>query len=247
MKVELIEYTGNGRSSRAAAELLVFTKSTRLDMSPSLIHDISGWSDDRLWEELEYMSNTIPSSWEFVDYVFLISKCTRAFTHQLVRNRHGSYAQQTMRILDVEGFSYEIGPTIESDENRLDEYCNSMEIVDRMYSKLIKDGAAIEDARGILPTNIHTNIVCKFNLRTISEMVAKRSSPRVQGEYRNFIRDVANLILEVHPWAKFFLRDRKSDAARKLDEFISEAFDGVEFIDGDDEIKMIKLVDILRG
>lgn len=251
MKIRLINYTGIGNPNpRFAAELLAFTKSTRLKMSPSLMDEIQSWSEDKLNEELEYMSNTIPSSWEFVDYTFLLEGCTRAFTHQLVRNRHGSYAQQTMRILDVSGFGYEVGPSIECDQNLLEDYCDTMATLNEEYKSLIEKGAAVEDARGVLPTNIHTNIVVKFNLRTLAEIVSKRSSPRTQGEYRQFVEGLADGVLEVHPWAKAFLRNRKHEAAAELDDFISktfEMFDGYDYISDKDKMSILKLVDILRG
>ena len=188
-----------------AAHKLIFTKQTRLKMNPELFDDIRNWPKQRILDELEYMSNTIASSWEFIDYTFLINDCTRAFTHQLVRSRNNSYAQQTMRILDVSGFEYKVGPSIESDVELLEMYCCHMENTDNTYKELIKKGAAIEDARGVLPTNIHTNIVVKINLRSAADVISKRSSIRTQDEYREFVELMRKYILDVHPWAGVFL------------------------------------------
>jgi hypothetical protein len=54
MKVTLIEFTGKGSSNEQwrAADLLIFTKSTRLTMSPGLIEDIARWSEEKKMEEL---------------------------------------------------------------------------------------------------------------------------------------------------------------------------------------------------
>ena len=93
MKVTLVSTTPD------AAELLLFTKSTRLTMAPSLLAEIHAWPQEKKLAELAYMANTIPSSWEFVDYVFLVEGVSRAYTHQQVRTRAASYAQQTMRVL----------------------------------------------------------------------------------------------------------------------------------------------------
>lgn len=241
MKVTLVDYTGKGMYPRYAAELMIFTKSTRLTMSPRLLSDISEMNDLEINNELEYMSNTIPSSWEFCNYTFMIENCTRAFTHQLVRNRQGSYAQQTMRVLNVSGFSYEAGPSIKNDPICKSVYKQVMDHLNLEYKYLIKSGAAVEDARGILPTNIHTNIVAAYNLRTVSELVSKRSSPRTQGEYREFIEAMRAAVLEVHPWAHHFLRNRKQDAASQLDKILQEQFSG------DDLMAALKLVDMLRS
>jgi thymidylate synthase ThyX len=83
VNVTLINYTPD------ALETLIFTKNTRLRMSATGLDEIREWPEEKKAKELEYMKNTIQSSWEFVDYVFLISDVTRAFTHQLVRHRVG--------------------------------------------------------------------------------------------------------------------------------------------------------------
>lgn len=242
MKVTLIEYTGKGRSPRAAAELMVFTKSTRLKMNPGLLQNIKAMTDDEINAELDYMAKTIPSSWEMVDYTFLIEGVTRAFTHQFVRTRNGSYAQQTMRILDVAGFSWSTGPSIEVNPDRKAIYDQHMIDTNRVYQELIAAGASIEDARGVLPTNINTNIVAKFNLRTLSEMISKRSSSRTQGEYRDVIDGMADAILAVHPWAWRFIANRKLEAASELEDVVRSLP-----ISKDEKISLIKSIDILRS
>ncbi len=241
MKVTLIDYTGKGQGEWAAADLLIYTKSTRMQMCPGLYEEISKMTEQEKLKELEYMSNTIKSSWEFCDYTFLIEGVSRAFTHQFVRNRHGSYAQQTMRVLDVSGFEYVTGPSIVNTPND-EKYADHMAYINDAYLDLIASGAKIEDARGILPTNIKTNIVAKFNLRTMSEMAEKRSSPRTQGEYRDVLHDMVDAILEVHPWCGVFLRNRKIEAAAKLDLFVADHTKSEE-----ERREILKLIDILRG
>jgi thymidylate synthase ThyX len=55
---------------------------------------------------------------------------------------------------------------------------------------------AIEDARGVLPTNIHTNIVAKFDLRTLADTMRKRASTRTQGEYRDVMDGMKDAVLK---------------------------------------------------
>jgi len=261
MKVQLIDYTGAGHPdpARHAANVLVFTKQTRLNMTPRLMVEIALWDEPRIYQELSYMANTIPSSWEFVNYSFLITDVTRAFTHQFVRTRTGSYAQQTMRVLDVSGWSFGRGPTVEHpvpfpDEEgqegeefeqaraRAELYDDTMVTIDCAYRDLIDMGAKIEDARGILPTNILTNIVANFSLRSVADLVRKRSSPRTQGEYRSVLDAMKAEVIRVHPWAALFL-DRDFDrAAAELDNKIN----GLD-ISEEVRTKMMKLVDQMRG
>lgn len=247
MKVTLIDYTGAGSAdpARYAASRLVFTKQTRLEMKPGLLAEIENWDWAKLEEELRYMANTIPSSWEFVDYTFLITDVTRGYTHQQVRTRTASFAQQTMRVLKMAGWTYGTGPSIEKDAHRKAVYDSTMEAIDKTYNWLIENGAEIEDARGVLPTNIHTNIVAKFNMRTFVEMVRKRSSPRTQGEYRAVLDGMVEAVREVHSFIDFFINRTFDVAAKELDQFISELYEGGQ-ISLEGKTKMIKLVDQMR-
>ena len=188
------------------------------------MNEIRAWTWKRKMKELAYMANTIPSSWEFVHYTFLIENVTRAFTHQLVRTRTASFAQQTMRVLNVEGWTYSTGPTVIDDQSNNAIYQNAMKDVSGAYDDLIKHGAAIEDARGILPTNIHTNIVMSANLRTITEMIK-------------------TCITEVHNWAQIFFNQDFDKAADDLYQNIANA----SGLNTDERTAMVKLVDKMRA
>lgn len=235
MKVTLIDHT------YGAVDKLIFTKNTRLKMSPDFIETIQDMTMEEKTRELEYMVNTIRSSWEFVSYTFMIEGVSRAFTHQFVRNRQGSYAQQTMRILDVSGFDYVTGPTILQDPGALQVYQEIMGDIQDAYDELIEMGVKIEDARGVLPTNICTNICVQYNLRTLAELVTSRSSPRTQGEFREVLDAMYYAVVDAHPWAAMFLKDQKHGACEFLQQFIDDT--GVE---GELCTDLIKKLDILR-
>lgn len=245
MEVQLIDYTGKGSPdpARYAAELLVFTKNTRLEMRPGLMDDIMDWSQQELETQLIYMANTIPSSWEFIHYTFLINDVTRAFTHQLVRTRQGSYAQQTMRILNVAGFGYSTGPSLKDRPQQRSKYIRTMDEINAKYRDLVAAGVKIEDARGILPTNIHTNIVAGFNMRTLTEMARKRASGRTQGEYRDVMDAMIDAVKTVHPWTDLFFSRTFDVAAMELE----TAIRGLPGIDDDQVTNLVKLVDQMRN
>lgn len=225
MKVTLIDHTGKGNSDPDyAINLLLFTKNTRLQMTPGLLEEISDWPRSKKMDELAYMANTIPSSWEFIHYTFLMEDVTRAFTHQLVRTRNASYAQQTMRVLDVSqgpGWDYAVGPSIVSKEAE-EVYRIAMATIAAAYKALVGMGVAVSDARGLLPTNILTNIIMTINMRNFIDMVHKRSGPRVQDEYRTVIEAAKAAALTVHPWLSIFLERTFDKAAAELEESISE-------------------------
>lgn len=242
MKVTLIDYTGAGSNDPDyAINLLIFTKSTRLTMSPGLLTEIAAWPRDKKMIELDYMANTIPSSWEFVHYTFLVEGVTRAFTHQFVRSRQCSFAQQTMRVLNVQGWDYGMGPTINADPGLRGNYVATMKHVARAYNMLIEDGANVEDARGVLPTNILTNICMSCNMRTFIELVHKRTSSRTQGEYRDVLAQLKKVVQEVHPWIDLFISRTQDRAINDLENLVNEK------LNGEVRTKAVKLLDQLRA
>ena len=155
MKVTLFDYTGAGSLDPAsyAAAILIFTKSTRLEMNPMLLRAAKELIYDDKINRLKEMSNTNPGSWEFIDLSFLVEGVTRAYTHQQVRTRHASYAQQTLRVLDVSeghGWNYLTGPSIEADKMSKKAYEETMTAIDLAYKLMIARGARVEDARAII-------------------------------------------------------------------------------------------------
>jgi thymidylate synthase ThyX len=151
-----------------------------------------------------------------------------------------------MRVLDVStgpGWDYHAGPSFFNPEvgDASLIYQKTMDSIDDAYKAMIKKGVKIEDARGILPTNILTNIVGSCNMRTFVELVQKRSSPRTQAEYRQVLDAMKASVLDVHPWMSLFLERTFDYAAAALDGEISK----IE--DNDKRIRMIKLVDQMRA
>lgn len=237
MKVTLIDYTMD------AINKLLYTKATRLTQGEETRRAIMAMSAEEKQKELDYMAKTIPSSWEFVNYTFEILNVTRAFTHQLVRTRTGSYAQQTMRTTAMEHFEYGIGPSIEKDPQLKERYERAMSDIQNTYDWLLFHGAKVEDARGILPTNIHTNIIAQFNLRAFADLVKKRTSYRAQGEYREFMEQATAAVLDVHPWAQKFLVPDRLAWIKELQDALVE-YDKV--IPDPQHLHRLKLLDLLK-
>jgi len=235
MKVTLISHTQD------AVELLLFTKSTRLTLSPHLLDEIAEMPESAKLKELEYMANTIPSSWEFVSYVFLVEGVSRAYTHQQVRTRAASYAQQSMRVNDMSDFDYVYSDAILAEPMAKAEVDNILQEIKFSYRSLVAAGVASEDARGILPTNIATNIICKFNLRTFVDLAKSRTGGRTQSEYQKVVNAMVDEVLKVHPWAELFLFKKERDYFAEI-----EAFALAKFPDLKERGELLKIIDHMR-
>ncbi len=192
MRVDLLNVTQNAR------ELLIFSKKTRITMSGKAFEDVLTMTETEKEKELAYVFGTIGSSWEFVDYTFMITGVSRSFTHQLVRHRVGvSFAQQAQRVVNMSEFEcLETGACIGNET-----YRGTVDAIRSAYSSLIEQGVNPQDARGILPTNVLTNIMMKINLRALSGLLNIRLCFKAQGEFGRVAREIRRLVLDLHPWA----------------------------------------------
>lgn len=237
MKVTLIHHTQD------AARLLVFTKRTRLNMTAGAYEDTAKLSQDEILAELAYMANTIPSSWEMVDYVFMVEGVSRAYTHQQVRTRAASYAQQSMRVVNMSDFDYVYSDRVLHDPQAKGAVDLVLSYIKEAYAHMVRDlKIPAEDARGILPTNIATNIVCKFNLRTMAELARSRTGGRTQQEYQRVVRAMIDEVLRVHPWADKFFAPKGRDYFAEIEAFAEREYGGDLLKKGE----LLKIVDALR-
>lgn len=222
MKVELIDYTGVGRADQQwhAADVMIFTKQTRLNLSAGLMAEIKAWPAEKKQAELDYMAKTIKSSWEFVDVTFLLSGISRAVAQQVTRTRTASYAMQSMRVTNASEFKIVEGKKLTPEQ--LEVYRGAVEGAKQSYVKLVELQTALEDARGIMPLNTECNIVCKYNFRSATDLIKARKSLRAQGEYGEIVREMERLILEVWPWSVPFFESDKDIAVQMLEKVAQE-------------------------
>ena len=137
---------------------------------------------------------TTPS--EFLHTAWLITGVTRAFTHQLVRTRHASYVQESMRFLGHKG-TYEILATgkILDDSGALKIYTDSVASTIVAYENLISMDMPSEDARGVLPTNIITAVYIEISISALKKMYADRMCCQAQpGEWQPLLKQMKEAI-----------------------------------------------------
>lgn len=235
MKVTLINHTQD------AVNLLLFTKATRLTLSPGLLEEIRAWPEERKMQELEYMSKTIKSSWEFCDTVFLIEGVTRAVAQQMTRTRQASYAMQSQRVTDARNIA--VTNNLVEESIAWHEFERAVEASKKHYSSLVDAGVSLEDARGVLPMNTQCNLIAKYNLRTLTDLVKARKSLRAQGEYNEIVVQMEKCVLDAWPWASPFFKSDKQLAIDTLEEIAKRI--GITTGKGDGW-EIAKAIDLIR-
>lgn len=233
IKVDLIDFTGAGSDDESwrAARLLAFTKNTRLNMNPDGLQRFLDMPLNELKDELGYIVNTLPSSWEFVDATFVIREVSRACAQQITRTRwspmegdiFGSYAMQAQRVTDVSDAPVHVPEAVKrGDPDLAFLYEKALENSLQSYRNALAAGIHQEDARGLLPMHMSSNLVVKFNLRSLAELCRKRSSIRVQGEYNEVVRQMRELLCARWPWVEPFFEMKETLASAIIEEVARE-------------------------
>ena len=247
MDVNLIDFTGFGHPDPLfAARKLAYTKNTRLEQVPSGFGKFADMPVDELMQELSYVANTIRSSWEFVGYTFQVVGVTRAYTHQQVRTRVGaSFAQQAQRVVNLGDFETLVPESVrEVDDGAA--WADLMAHVSETYKTYNAAGVPNQDCRGVLPTNVLTNIIIQVNLRTLADLLAKRKNLRAQGEYADVVLGMEREVLRVHPWAEPFLNPPRLSTPA-LDALLKAALGDRAPIDAPEVNDALKELDALKG
>lgn len=247
MKVTLIDYTGCGHTdpSDYAARLLIYAKNTRLSQGEDTRMQIASMSRQKMEAELDYIARTIRSSWEFVDYLFEVQGVTRAYTHQQVRTRTASYAQQAQRVVDMGEFETLMPATVKA-SGMAAVWHATIDGIRNAYNLLHANGVPAQDCRGLLPTNVLTNILVKVNLRTFADLVGKRENLRAQGEYADVVRAMLEEVMTVHPWVEPFVHPERTRTPA-LDEMLAKALGDASPIDKPRINDALKELDALKG
>lgn len=149
----------------------------------------------------EIKKTSIQGPLEFVDLTFQVENVPRAFTHQMVRTRVGAvYSQESLRFANkADGFDYQVGPSIDT-EDSLAMYRGAMEDIQEAYNTLIELGVDTQDARGVLPINILTNIGVKYNLKTLMGVAEVRLCYQSQPHWISVIQQMKEEIAKkIHP------------------------------------------------
>jgi len=91
--------------------------------------------------------------------------CDRGVTHELVRHRLAAYSQESTRYANYskDRFGNEITvirPMFWSeDSGAFQDWKSAMEYAEKMYMKLLAEGAKPEEARSVLPNSLKTEII----------------------------------------------------------------------------------------
>lgn len=130
--------------------------------------------------------------------------CDRGVSHELVRHRMASFAQESTRYCNYsrDKFGNELTfvmPTLYKDDFMEDEAWNcwveTMKKCEESYMKLIKIGVSPQMARSVLPNSLKTEVVVTANWREWRHILSLRCAPDAHPDIRCLMID---LLEELH-------------------------------------------------
>jgi flavin-dependent thymidylate synthase len=151
-----------------------------------------------------FKRNALPAPLEWVRVSLYIEGVTRAFTHQLVRQRTATYVQESLRFAVKEDAAWETAmpPSIaglpeDSPARRIWE--QTVAKTGWSYKALVDHGIPAEDARGLLPTNIGTRVHYTTDLRNLVAHSGLRLCSQAQYEWKQVWAAIIRAILLYGP------------------------------------------------
>lgn len=193
MPVQLLTHTPDPEAVVAAA--------ARLCYSPSSIDQLlekSRSDREALLRKILSLGHT--SVLEHANFTFGIEGISRACSHQLVRHRIASYAQQSQRYVShKQRFAAVTPPSIERRPELLERYQALLDDIHGVYRQLIDAGVPAEDARFVLPNAAQTKLVMSMNARELLHFFNLRCCRRAQWEIRAMAKEMLRLVRPVAP------------------------------------------------
>lgn len=158
--------------------------------------------DERRWAWDESLKTHLKAPWEFIDLHFFIEGVTRAFTHQIVRQRTATYAQESLRFAVKEGLADEVPlpPSVVGNENATSFWSQCIKNIEQAYEALVNMGIPAEDARGLLPHAVPTRMHYRTNYRGLIEHAGNRLCTQAQFEWRSVFYGIITAIRDYDPW-----------------------------------------------
>lgn len=170
-----------------------------------VVRDLADVTDEERIEYFAQIQRTkLKAPFEFVKFHFMIEGVTRAFTHQMVRQRTAVYAQESLRFAvptgDDRDLPVGLPPSLsglsETDPARL-EWKYAVEAIEGAYSNLVNvHRIPAEDARGLLPTNVLTRLHYSTDLRALLDHAGNRLCTQAQFEWRLVFSRIIEAIRE---------------------------------------------------
>lgn len=162
-----------------------------------------------------YLTNIIKSRHgsvlEHAFFNFIITGCSRIFTHELVRHRVGvAISQESLRFVRLDQINFPVPTLIQENEGAMTIFVRTMEELERLQLELAEvlevEGKKFHEKkqitsamRRIAPEGLGTTIGWSANARTIRHVLEMRTDPAAEEEIRQVFGIIGQIVTERYP------------------------------------------------
>lgn len=189
MQVTLLSYTPEPEKAIARAARVCYSKTPPRDVPLERARELIR----------ELFARGHESVLEHASFSFLIEGMSRVASHQLVRHRLASYAQQSQRYVDVKHAGFVCPPSIAAHPHAKIVFDGIVAQAQQAYEELCALGIPREDARYVLPQGVKTNLLVSLNARELLHIFRLRLCRRAQWEIREVVLGMLSEIEKVAP------------------------------------------------
>lgn len=116
----------------------------------------------------------------------------RGISHEWVRHRLAAYSQESTRYVNYgkRGFQYIYPVFFEKDSPVYEEWKGAVADATRHYLKLLALGRKPQEARGVLPNSIKTELIATHNIRQWRHIFSQRGDKAAHSQFREILLPV---------------------------------------------------------
>lgn len=139
-------------------------------------------------------------------HISVIFTCDRGVSHEIVRHRMASYAQESTRYCNYtkDAFGREITVIkplyLKEDTEAYDDWHDTCLMAEATYFDLISRGYSPQQARAVLPTSLKTEIVMTANYREWMHFFKLRCAPAAHPQIRELAVPLRDELKEKMPY-----------------------------------------------
>jgi len=139
-------------------------------------------------------------SLEWMQVIFEVGGVSRGVTHQLVRTRKASFAQQSMRYANMGTFNARVPKRISGSLEAMRIWRKAIEATRQAYHELTSMGVPMEDARTVCPIATETYIICSYPLSEFLALYSYRACQMFYPEMVFLMGLMKAELVRVCPW-----------------------------------------------
>lgn len=126
--------------------------------------------------------------------------CDRGISHEIVRHRLASYAQESTRYVNYKGDDIQfINPLLDMLSKEFDVWKSAMGLSEVKYKRMIELGCTPQIARSVLPNSLKTEIVITMNLREWRHFFKMRVAKSAHPQMRQISKPILEKFRELIP------------------------------------------------